>query len=196
FAYMHVIEVHPIHDVLAMEPLRVGTDTMGKKLAYNNTIFNWLQLLNQGQRIPGVVNTDAHYNFHGSGGLRNYVRCDARVPGDINPLEIVRHARQGHLVMSNGPFLDVKLDDALPGDDLRLKGGKATLQVRVLCAGWYDVDRVQVLLNGRPEPTLNFTRASHPQLFSDGPVRFSHKTELTLEKDAHVIVVAVGEGKE
>src|SRR5262249_27226278 len=76
FPFMNVIEVHPIHEVLTLEPTRVYLDNSSKRrLAYNHTIFNWLQLLNQGQRIPGVVNTDAHYNYHGSGGLRNFVRC-------------------------------------------------------------------------------------------------------------------------
>jgi hypothetical protein len=195
FRYMHVIEVHPIHEVLDMEPTKVYTDPKGKKITVNHTVFNWLQLLNQGRRIPGVVNTDAHYNFHGSGGLRNYVRCDASVPGAIDPLEIVRHARKGHLVMSNGPFLDVKLKDAIPGDDVTLPGGKGKLQVKVCCADWYDVDRVQVLVNGRADPKLNFTRKTHPQLFSDRAVRFEHSVELALEKDAHLIVVALGEEK-
>src|SRR5262249_8883693 len=103
FPFMHVIEVHPIHDILALEALRQYVDTKGKRMEANNTVYNWLQLLNQGQRIPGVVNTDAHYNFHGSGGFRNYVRSDAKVCGNIDPLEIVRHAKKGHIIMSNGP---------------------------------------------------------------------------------------------
>jgi hypothetical protein len=196
FAYMNVIEVHPIHEVLTGAPTRVYTDPMGKRMEYNHTIFNWLQLLNQGVRIPGVVNTDAHYNFHGSGGLRNFVRCDAKTPGDIDPLEIVRHAKKGHIVISNGPFVEVKLNDAIPGDDLRLEGGKGKLHVRVFCPNWLDVDRVQVLLNGKAEPNLNFTRKTHPELFGDKALKFEHAIELTLKEDTHVIVVALGEESE
>ncbi len=195
FRFMHVMEVHPIHDVLGMEPTQTGVDSKGKKVVSNHTVFNWLQLLNQGYRIPGVVNTDAHYNFHGSGGLRTYVRCDAPAPGAIDPLDIVRHARKGHLVLSNGPFLDVRLHNALPGDDVSLTGGKGKLRVKVFCANWYDVDRVQVLVNGRAEQKLNFTRKTHPQLFHATPLRFEHVVDLALEKDAHLIVVAIGEEK-
>jgi hypothetical protein len=190
---MHVIEVHPIHAVLDLEPYYLAFDPKKLRIRNNNRVFNWLQLLNQGHRIPGVVNTDAHYNFHGSGGLRNYVRSDAKTPGDIDPLEIVRHCKAGHIVMSNGPFLDVKLQGAIPGDDVRLEQGKGVLEVRVLCPNWFDIDRVQVLVNGRPEPRLNFTRKTHPQMFSDTPVRFEQKLELALKGDAHVIVVATGE---
>ncbi len=196
FPYMHVIEIHMIHEILTMVPTRVYIDPSKQKLAYNHTIFNWLQLLNQGQRIPGVVNTDAHYNFHGSGGLRNFVRCDAKVPGDIDPLEIVRHAKKGHIVVSNGPFLEVKLNEALPGDDLRLPDGKGKLHVRVLCPNWLDIDRVQVLLNGRPEPKLNFSRKTHPAMFGDKALKFDHAIDLDLKADAHVIVVAIGENSQ
>jgi len=196
FAYMNVIEVHPIHEVLTGAPTRVYTDPMGKKMEYNHTIFNWLQLLNQGHRIPGVVNTDAHYNFHGSGGLRNFVRSDAKTPGEIDPLEIVRHSKKGHIVMSNGPFMEVKLNDAIPGDVLRLEGGKGKLHVRVLCPNWLDVDRVQVLLNGKADANLNFTRKTHPELFHDKALKFEHAIDLTLREDSHVIVVALAEESE
>jgi hypothetical protein len=198
FPYMHVMEVHPIDDVLDLSPTRTGTGPVKtRRYLYNNTVFNWLQLLNQGHRIPGVVNTDAHYNYHGTGGVRVYVRCDAKSPGAIDPLEIVRHAKKGHLVMSNGPFLDVKLGEALPGDDAKAEKGKpAPLDIKVYCANWYDVDRVQVLLNGRPDPKLNFTRESHPALFTKDALRFRHRIDLRLEQDAHVIVVATNEAAE
>jgi hypothetical protein len=75
----------------------------------NNPIYNWLQLLNQGRRIPGVVNTDAHYNFHGSGWLRNYLRSPTDDPAEIRTLDVVHAAERGRLVMTSGPFLEVTL---------------------------------------------------------------------------------------
>ncbi len=202
FAMMHVIEVHPIHQILDMKPTRIVTTQQGRRELRNETIFNWLQLLNQGHRIPGVVNTDAHYNFHGSGWLRNWVRTDTETPGDIEALDIVRHSKKGHIVMSTGPYLEVRvvgatggspLPDAIPGDDVRLEKGKGTLHVRVQCPNWLDIDRVLVLVNGRPDPKLNFTRKDHAKMFGDGPVKFDQKIDLALEKDAHLIVVAIGE---
>jgi hypothetical protein len=206
FPYMHVIEVHPISEVLDMQPIKIVTTTQGKKETRNETIFNWLQLLNQGYRIPGVVNTDAHYNFHGSGGLFNFVRCDVpktpptppsqggeEVMGDIDPLDIVRHCKKGHIVMSTGPFLEVKLDTAIPGDEILLERGKGELHIRVQCPNWFDIDRVQVLINGRPDPKLNFTRKDNAAMFSDKVVKFDQKLKLAVDKDAHVIVVAIGE---
>jgi hypothetical protein len=90
----------------------------------------------------------------------------------------------------------VKLNDAIPGDDIRLDKGQGKLTMRVYSPNWFDVDRVQVLLNGRADPTLNFTRQTHGRLFTDKPLRFEHTVELKLTKDSHVIVVAIGEHNE
>jgi hypothetical protein len=46
----------------------------------------------------------------------------------------------------------------IAGDDDRSTGG-IDLNVRVQCTDWMDIDRVQVLVNSKPDPTLNFTRA-------------------------------------
>lgn len=194
FKYMNVMEVHPIDSVLAMKPTYVVMTILR-----NNRIFNWLQLLNLGHRIPGVINTDAHYNAHGSGGIFNWVASSATIPGKIDSMEIVRNSKAGKIVMSNGPFLRVDLNGTLPGGDIALTDGKGTLNVEVQTPNWIEVDRVQVLLNGRPDPALNFTAEKNPELFTAGVgktvggLRFKHAIALALEKDTHVVVVAAGE---
>ena len=116
---MDVIEVHPLHTIFYPPTTKSAGGTR------NNTIVNWLQLLNRGQRNPGVVNTDAHYNFHGSGWLRNFVRSPTDDPAQIRTLDVVHAAERGNLVMSSGPFLEVRLcpeggppAEAIPGDHL------------------------------------------------------------------------------
>jgi hypothetical protein len=191
--HIDVIEVHPPHLIFDKPTVEARGNT------YNNTIINWLQLLNLGRRIPGVVNTDAHYNFHGSGFLRNYLKSPTDLPAEVRALDIVHAAERGHVVMSSGPFLEVSLraaaaaSDASPGDDLAAPGGKASLKVRVQCPNWFDVDRVQVFLNGRPAEKLNFTRQSSPERFSDATMKFDQEIPLQLERDTHVIVAAIGE---
>ena len=81
---------------------------------------------------------------------------------------------------------------SLPGGTVRAAGG-VKLKVRVQCTDWIDIDRVQVLVNGRAEPKLNFTRASHPDWFANGVVKFDRVIDVPLSEDAHLIVVAAGE---
>lgn len=209
FAYQDVIEVHPIHDVLAFSPLRYNTveDRVTKLKTtnqYNNSIFNWVQLINQGKRLPGVVNTDAHYNFHGSGYIRNYVKCSTDEPSKIDPMEIVHSAEKGHIILTNGPYLEVELAHrvssgatnehaAIAGDDLDLPDGLGSLHIRVQCPNWFDIDRVQVLRNGRPDPSLNWTRAANPDFFSGSVTKFDRTIPIEFATDTHVMVIAAGE---
>ncbi|HEX5446719.1 MAG TPA: CehA/McbA family metallohydrolase, partial [Pirellulales bacterium] len=194
FGFFDVIEVHPPGWIFQPP---VITSKNGKPR--NNTVFNWLQLLNQGRRIPGVVNTDAHYNFHGSGFLRIYVQSPTDEPAKIQTLDVVHACEQGHIIMTNGPFLEVNLwgsgEKVTAGSDAKTSDGKATLAVRVQCANWFDIDRVQVFLNGSPRPELNFTRRTTPDRFGDGTVKFDQQIALELSEDTHVIVAAAGEGK-
>ena len=194
FALMDVIEIHPVQNALRLEPFETLPGRKG-----NNRVFNWLQLLNQGFRIPGVVNTDAHYNFHGSGWLRNWFLSPTDNPAEIRPLDVVRAAERGNSIMSNGPFLEVRLKETggekavTAGDDLAVPSGQAELTVRVQCPNWFDVDHVFVLINGRKHAEHDYTRQEHPDRFRDGTVRFEQTLPLKLDGDAHVIVVAGGE---
>ena len=158
-------------------------------------MLNWLQLLNQGFRIYGVVNTDAHYNFHGSGWLRNWIRSSTDDPAKIDPLEMVHSSKQGQLIMSNGPYLEAEFSEAgkrdvvVSGEDLAAPSGNVTVKVRVQCANWLDIDRVFLLVNGKLSQEHSFTRAEHPKMFADATVRFNATLNVTLREDSHLVVV-------
>ena len=194
--WVDVIEIHPPHEIFRFPTRR---DDPRKPIS---RIFVWLQMLNLGYRVPGVVNTDAHYAFHGPGWLRNYIRSPTDAPARIVTADVVRACESGRVTMTNGPFLEVTLvaeDDegervAGPGDAVADEDGRVTLAVRVRCANWLDVDRVQVFVNGRPDPALDATRRDLPAAFSRGVERFRHDFSLALDRDAHVVVAAIGEG--
>lgn len=157
--------------------------------------FFWLQMLNQGDRIYATANSDAHTTSHNNGVLFTYLASATDDPAKLDPLELARAAKAGRMVLSNGPFLEVSIDGVGPGGDVR--GDRPlNLKVRAVCAERMDIDRVQVLINGRPDPSLNFTRRQNSEGFSAGPerLRFARTIPLHVNGDAHVIVVAVGEG--
>jgi hypothetical protein len=186
---MDVIEIHPIDTVWTLRaPAQKPKD-------WSNRVFHWLQLLNQGRRIPGVVNTDAHYNLHGSGGLRNWLESPTDAPGDIQVMDMVHAAEHGHVIMSNGPFLRVFAkpangDGDTAGGELSAPDGKVTLEIQVQSPNWIDVDEVFVLINGRIDAAHHFTRAQHANRFRDGAIKFEGSFPLELKGDTHLIVVA------
>ncbi|MFM8537567.1 MAG: CehA/McbA family metallohydrolase [Planctomycetaceae bacterium] len=203
FGFVDVIEVHPPHEVFlaprpGADPPPGLRDDPRKK---TSTMFVWLQMLNLGYRVPGVVNTDAHYTFHGSGWLRNWIASPTDDPAKVSVSDVVKATESGRIVMSNGPFLEARVTvqaagratEAGPGDAVADDDGVVALAIRVQCPNWLDVDRVQVFVNGRAEPTLDMTRRSRPELFSRDPLRFAHMCEVRVDRDAHLVVAAIGE---
>jgi hypothetical protein len=193
--YIDVTEVHPLSTIFDPPVFQSGGRLQ------NNRIVNWLAILNQGHRIPGVVNTDSHYTFHESGFLRNYVRSPTDDPARITTLDVVHAAERGRLIMTSGPYLEVTLRangpsgqvTAIPGDEVAVRSGVGELSIRVQCPNWFDIDRVQVLVNSRAEPLLNFTRESHRDRFQNGVVKFDQTVPVEWKHDSHLIVVAAGE---
>jgi hypothetical protein len=190
FPFMNVVEIHPIDQALHLGPTTVRGTSM-----FHNRVFNWLQLLNQGFRIYGVVNTDSHYNFHGSGFLRNWIQSTTDDPAKIDHMDMVHAAQQGRVVMSNGPFLEVlaqevgRSNSVVPGQDLNAASGKIALKIRVQCPNWLDVNRLFVLVNGRPHALHDYSREKHPDAFRSGVVKFERTVDIDLKGDAHLIVV-------
>ena len=181
--------------ILTGTPYSVAKDTKtGRDAVRYHREFVWLQLLNKGHRYVGVAVCDAHSVYgNGVGGWRMYMPSASDEPAKIDWRENSRHAKEGRSYLTTGPFLQVQTEDGtLPGGTVRATGG-VKLKVRVQCTDWIDIDRVQVLVNGRAEPKLNFTRASHPDWFANGVVKFDRTIDVPLSEDAHLIVVAAGE---
>lgn len=182
--------------VLDDAPFHIGRRA-GREQVVVNREFVWLQLLNQGRILWGIAVSDAHHvHGNGVGGWRTYVRSSTDEPSKIDWREISRRAKAGQMILTTGPYLEVEtLDGVLPGGYARANEF-VELKTRVSCPSWIEVDRVQVLVNGRQEPSLNFTRKSHPKLFADGVVKFDQTLRVPLEEDAHLIVVAYGENSD
>jgi hypothetical protein len=196
FSFMDVIEIHPPYNIFTRP------EALAKEREPSNTIFHWLQLLNLGYRLPGVVNTDAHWNFHGSGWLRNYVKTKTDEPAKASVVDLVHECEHGHIVVSNGPFLEASAkadeggDTADVGEDLAAPGGKLHVKIRVQCPNWLEVNRVQVFVNGVAEPKLNFTRRAQPAMFHQGTIVFDENIPVELKSDAHLVVACAGEEKQ
>ena len=158
--------------------------------------FIWLQLLNQGVGVKAIAVADAHSVFgNGVGGWRTYIPSGTDSPSEVDWREIARNAKAGHLVLTTGPFLEVTAGDgAGPGGTVESPGRPVTVNVRFQCTDWVEIDRVQILVNGRQREDLNFTRESHPAWFGPDVVAFEQSIPVELTEDSHLIVVAIGEG--
>ena len=180
--------------ILSAAPFQITRGRNNRETVSYIREFIWLQLLNRGHKVWCVAVSDAH-SVHGNGvgGWRIYVPSSTDDAASIDWREISRHAKAGKIMVTTGPFLEVTAGDGtIAGGSLRATG-QVNLRVKVQCTDWIDIDRVQVLVNGRQRKDLNFTRQSHPDMFQDGVVKFDHKLVVPLTEDSHLIVVAHGE---
>jgi hypothetical protein len=179
--------------LLVEAPFRIADSGEGqpRKVFYERQ-FIYLQLLNLGHRLKATAVADAHtVHGNGAGGWRVWLPSSTDDPAKIDWREMSRAAKAGHSVLSTGPFLEVTANGAPPGSEIKAGGKPVVLKVKVQCPDWLDIDRVQVMVNSRQPKDLNFTRSSHPDWFGRGVVRFDREIPVTLNEDAHLIVIAV-----
>lgn len=180
--------------LLANSPLWLSRDVDGSERVQYNREFIWLQLLNMGHRYVNVAVSDAHaVHGNGVGGWRMFVPSSTDDPARIDWKEISRNAKAGRIIISNGPYLSVETEDGIIAGGSTLANGSVNLNVKVQCNSWVKIDRVQVLVNSRQRGDINFTRASHPDMFKDSTVQFDETINIPLQEDSHLIVVAFGE---
>ena len=173
--------------------VRKAKTGLGKSVNYHRE-FIWLQLLNQGLTVWGIGVADAHHVYgNGVGSWRTYIPSSTDKPSEIDWREISRNAKAGRMILTSGPYLEVETGAGIMAGGHDRVSGELKLKVKVQCANWLDIDRVQVLVNGTQDPRYNFTRADHADMFGDGTVKFDNEMELELSEDAHIIVVACGE---
>jgi hypothetical protein len=97
------------------------------------------------------------------------------------------------MMITNGPFLKVTTADGLPIGSSVVSEGFIDLKIHVQTPNWLEIDRVQVLVNGRQPEQYNFRKSVNPGMFTDGVVNFDQTIRVMLQQDAHLIVVATGE---
>ena len=180
-------------EILAQAPFKITRRASREQVSILRE-FVWLQMLNQGRKVWGIAVSDAHTVFgNGVGGWRTYIPSASDEPKKIDWEEISRRAKAGQMVLTTGPYLTVLTEDGvLPGGTARANDS-INLNVEVQCSSWIDIDRVQLLINGRQSSEHNYTRKTHPKFFDDGVIKFKQQLTVELSEDAHIIVIAYGE---
>ena len=155
--------------------------------------FVWLQMLNRGLKTWGIAVSDAHtVHGNGVGGWRTYIPSSTDEPSKIDWEEISRRAKAGQMILTTGPFLEVSTQEGIIAGGIARANDSLLLNIKVQCSSWIDIDRIQILINGRADKSLNFTRDSNPNFFRNGIVKFDQKIKISLSEDSHLIVVAYG----
>lgn len=164
--------------------------TTPNKLVPNHPAFYWLQMLNQGDRIFGTTTSDGHY-VGATGERFVYIYSNDNAP-NIDPYKIAENVKKGHVIMSNGPFMNATINNSIPGADIKRVGEGWVVDIEVFGNNQIVIDKVQLIINGKQDSRYKYTNESHPDLFRNEPMQFKHDFLLDIKQDAHVIIVASG----
>lgn len=148
---------------------------------------DWFGLLLHGRRVVAVGNSDTHHlRYSVAGYPRNYVQVRSDAIGATGATELAEGLRQGRSFFTTGPVLELDVDGTGIGGVVPAKGKSVKLRVRVRAAGWVDVTRVTVLLDGKKAHAWDVAPSSEPE-------RFRGEHSLAVDKDAFLVVRVDGD---
>ncbi|MBR2978988.1 MAG: CehA/McbA family metallohydrolase [Myxococcaceae bacterium] len=153
---------------------------------------DWMALLRKGRTYVGMANSDSHDFLTSEAGYgRSLVRV-GRNPESMRALdqcELTRAIRQGAVMMTNGPMVDLTVNGAPTGTLATTENGKVTLRIDVWAAPWIDVSRVYLYDSSGNRELVPLDATPDP----DGVRRLSTRLEKTLNADDFFLVEVEGE---
>ncbi len=161
----------------------------------------WFSLLNQGFIRIGTANSDSHsLSIERIGYPRNLI-WGGHDQGTFDPDSFDADVLAGHLEGTNGPVLDVTIDDGpgkvyRPGRAPIAVGAGAGLNVSVTAAPWIPVEELRVFVNGKllMQKAISVNLNGNNPLGTDpgkyGSQRFVLSTLLPSKGDAWIVVEA------
>ena len=114
----------------------------------NATTEMWYRLLNCGFRVAISAGTDAFTNVvdhYIAGGGRVYVQTGPK----FDYAAWLKGFREGRSFASNGPVIDLKVNEKAPGDEIQLDA-PAEVTVQATVRTQTPLDSVEFIVNGRP----------------------------------------------
>ncbi len=103
-----------------------------------------------GERIVPVANSLSAGTYNEEPGYpRVYIRTDTEEVSELDPKELAESIREGRVVITNGPFVDVKVNGQGPGSTVIDTDGSVDVELQVFTPNWANVASVSIELNGR-----------------------------------------------
>ena len=109
-------------------------------------VHEWYQLLNAGYRVAAVGGTDKMSASMPIGGVRTYAHIG---DDEFSFASWGRAVRAGKTVTTSGPILSFSVDGRVPGDELKLGNGGATVRIEVSALSASPIHTLDVVFNGR-----------------------------------------------
>ena len=125
---------------------------------FDEGVRDYLTFLDHGRPLIPVGNSDTHdLNWVLDGTARSYVFVDDPKTRPFDEAAFVAALRARRVVVTTGPWLDVEVGTAGPGQFLRASG-KVTVDIELKQAGFVKAERIVVHVGGKPPQTFGIER--------------------------------------
>ncbi len=156
---------------------------------FPGTVETWFTLLDRGQRTAAMGSSDSHGADHEAGYARTmiYVGPDRDRVGGFTRQDLVDAIRTRRTISTNGPLVELFVDDAMIGDEVRVSG-TVSVRVRVRAPAWAAPTRLTLWSNGG---VAVGQRALPPT--SGAPLDVTETFDLSLADDAWLVAEVSGD---
>jgi hypothetical protein len=107
----------------------------------------WYRYLNCGYRVAAVGGTDKMSAGMPVGGVRTYARLNRNQGFTFENWG--RAIRAGRTFTTSGPLIDLTVDGQAVGDEIRIAGRRATVEVKAHAECAWPIDLLEVVVNGQ-----------------------------------------------
>jgi TolB protein len=112
------------------------------------TAHVWYRMLNCGFRLPAGAGTDAMANFASLRGPVGMNRVYVHTGAPLSQRRLLDSLRAGRSFATNGPLLELSVNGAALGDEVRLPASGGELAARVRVRSNVPVDHLELVVNG------------------------------------------------
>ncbi|HEY0254207.1 MAG TPA: hypothetical protein VGC41_21915, partial [Kofleriaceae bacterium] len=153
--------IEDVHTYVAPNPLPPGpfpdpqpvsgTVVVGKdgRPLFPGVVETWFSMLDRGKRMTGMGTSDSHHLLGDEPGYARtllYVGDGKDEIGEYSREDVIAAIRGHHALVTNAPFIDMKIGTAIPGDDVK-QTGQVSVAIHVRAPSWAPVNRLVVYSN-------------------------------------------------
>lgn len=164
-------KIEDVHTFVAPDPLPAGPFAdpqpvpgqivVGKdgRPAFPGTVETWFSMLDRGLRTTGMGTSDSHHMLGDEPGYARtllYVGDGKDAPGAYTRDDVIGAIKAHHTIVTNAPFIDMKIGTAIPGDQISLPGA-VSIAIHVRSPSWAPVNHLVVYSNSKVISDLPIT---------------------------------------
>jgi hypothetical protein len=114
-------------------------------------VETWFTMLDRGKRMTGMGTSDSHHLLGDEPGYARtllYVGDGKDQPGQYSRDDVIAAIKGHHTIVTNAPFIDMKIGTAIPGDQISM-AGQVTVDLHVRSSSWAPVSHLVVYSNSK-----------------------------------------------